>query len=66
MINNRKEFFKTTLDEIENLVKEKHGNIEFTKIAEAKEYRETLTLIEGENAKKSIEEKVEAKFPSTL
>ncbi len=41
-INLRKEFFHVTLDEIEVFVKE-HANaeIEFTKLAEAREYRET-------------------------
>lgn len=45
-INHRKEFFKVSLDEIEAFVKQ-HANaeIEFTKLAEAREYRETLTLL---------------------
>jgi hypothetical protein len=49
-INHRKEFFRVTLDEIEAFVKE-HANaeIEFTKLAEAREFRETLTLLEQLN-----------------
>lgn len=45
MVNERKEFFKVTLSEIETVVKEFGLEIEFTKIAEAKQYRETLALI---------------------
>lgn len=45
MVNERKEFFKVSLTEIENAVKEFGLEIEFTKIAEAKQYRETLVLL---------------------
>jgi hypothetical protein len=47
-INNRKEFFKISLEEVEEFVNQ-HANasIEITKLAEAKEYRETLNLIEN-------------------
>jgi hypothetical protein len=65
-INNRKEFFKVTLEEIEACVKQ-HANaeIQFTKIAEAKEYRETVTLLE--RLKQAIEKvKEEEKFPISL
>ncbi len=46
-INSRKEFFRVTLGEIEDFVKQ-HANaeIEFTNLAEAREYRETMTLLE--------------------
>jgi len=65
-INHRKEFFRVTLDEIEAFVKE-HANaeIEFTKLAEAREFRETLTLLEQLN--KLVETvKEENKFPGSL
>lgn len=46
MINNRKEFFRVSLDEIERVVKENHETlIEFTHFPEAKEYRETLKIL---------------------
>jgi hypothetical protein len=63
--NFRKEFFKVTLDEIEFEVK-KHANaeIEFTKIGEAREYRETLALIEELNQVNVFEK--EKKFPNSL
>jgi hypothetical protein len=46
MINLRREFFNVTLQEIEKIVHECHGVIEFTKIAEAEQYRETLAIKE--------------------
>lgn len=40
LVNNRKEFFKVTLGEVESLVKIKHNKtVEFTKLAQAEEYR---------------------------
>lgn len=49
-VNHKKEFFKITLDEIESFVNEHaDAEIEFTKLAEAREYRETLSLIEQIN-----------------
>jgi len=47
-INGRKEFFRVTLEEIEEYVNLHAGaTIEITKLAEAKEYRETIALIES-------------------
>ncbi|WP_236687127.1 DUF4041 domain-containing protein [Ornithinibacillus californiensis] len=44
-INERKEFFSVTLQEIEEVVKKNHNKtIEFTKLAEAAEYRQTLNV----------------------
>ncbi len=65
-INGRREFFKANLEEIEEFVKQ-HANaeIEFIKIAEAKEYRETLTLIE-QLASAMKEQTAESKFPMSL
>lgn len=46
-INPRKEFFHTSIDEIEKVVKENFNNtVEFTKIPVATEYRQTLALSE--------------------
>jgi hypothetical protein len=44
-VNERKEFFKVTLEEIADMVRQHHGTIEFTHMAEAKEYRQSLALI---------------------
>ncbi len=44
-INYRREFFQVTLDEIAQVVHEFHGEIEFTLLAEAEEYRKTLAFL---------------------
>ena len=63
-INNRKEFFKASLEEIESFVKEHAGaEIEFTKVAEAREYRETLIVNNTNLIDKTSSTKV---FPKTL
>ncbi len=66
MINNRKEFFRVSLDEIEKAVLSDNHEIEFTKIAEAKEYHETRALIEAKQNVQSIHQVVEKKFPASL
>lgn len=49
-VNYRKEFFRVTLDEIEQAVREcTNADIVFTKIAEAREYKETQAIINSEN-----------------
>lgn len=63
LVNLKKEFFKVSLEEIEKVVKENYAEIEFTKIAEAKEYRETLAIL---NAEKRATEKVEVRTSSDL
>ena len=45
-INERKEFFRVTLDEIAEAVRKHHGEFELTRMAEAAEYRKSLALIE--------------------
>lgn len=53
-INMRKEFFKVSLDEIEHEVNKNYNEVvEFTKIAEASEYRESLLLENNEIQKKA-------------
>lgn len=50
-VNLRKEFFKVSLDEIEQVVKENYNNtVTFTKIPVAKEYNETLKIIQQDMA----------------
>ena len=48
MINARREFFNVTLDEIEKVVKENFDKtVDFKKIAEAEQYRESLKIKEN-------------------
>jgi predicted nuclease with TOPRIM domain len=49
-VNNRKEFFRVTLKAIAEAVREFHGEIEFTRVAEAMEYRKTLAFREGQGS----------------
>jgi hypothetical protein len=63
-VNFRKEFFQVELEDIEKKVRSEHEEIEFTKVAEAKEYRETLAIM---NELKNIKtEPKEEKFPDSL
>ncbi|KFA91525.1 DUF4041 domain-containing protein [Archangium violaceum] len=52
-INERKEFFRVSLDEIAEAVRKHHGDFELTRVAEAAEYRKTLALIEEERRTES-------------
>ncbi len=44
LVNKRKEFFRVSIGELQNLAEEKGLKIYFTKLAEAREYRESLTM----------------------
>lgn len=64
-VNGRKEFFNVTLDEIEAYTFELNHKIEFTKIAEARDYRETKARIQqylDSNGKFDFE----SKYPESL
>ena len=67
-INNRKEFFEVDLEEIESKSKEFGVDMEFTKLAEAKEYRETLAIIDDEKSdgKDDVVDNVMAKVDKAL
>jgi hypothetical protein len=62
--NNRKEFFKVTIDEIEKEVKKIDENIELIKTSEARQYRETL-LMNNEDDKIDIDTIIN-KYPEEL
>jgi len=67
MLNYRKEFFKVTLEEIEETIKLLGFQAEFIKIPEAMEYRETVALLERINTTNEILPVIEeSPFPSTL
>lgn len=67
-VNYRKEYFKVTLDEIEKVIIEKYDKeVDFIRIPEAQEYRETKSIIKQiENAKKEYDEKEIEKYPESL
>ena len=69
MLNYRKEFFRVSLNEIEEQIKKNGIDVEFIKFAEAIEYRETLAILERLNSKekvKSFEERIYEEFPKSL
>jgi len=69
MLNYRKEFFKVSLEEIENKIDELGFEAEFTILPEAMQYRETLAILEKMNSKekpKSLEDIIADAFPNTL
>ncbi|WP_438351735.1 DUF4041 domain-containing protein [Paenibacillus sp. FA6] len=50
-INYRREFFRVTLDEIEDVIKKNHDKtVEFIKTAEAEQYRESLLIRQRKSA----------------
>lgn len=50
LVNERKEFFRVTIEEIAEAVRQNHGEIEITLAAEAVEYRKTLAMSEENQA----------------
>lgn len=57
LVNSRKEFFKVSLDDVVEAVKEKSTTVEFTMKAEAEDYRKTLAIIaKNSHARKPAEE----------
>lgn len=48
-VNERREFFKVDLNKIESVLQQEKVKYELTKIAEAKEYRESLALLNSQN-----------------
>jgi hypothetical protein len=59
-VNRRREYFKISLEDIEKVVRENHGEIEFVIEPEAKEYRESLVILDKMNKKPKVEK---SKFP---
>jgi hypothetical protein len=53
LVNERKEFFKIDLEELTLIVRRLHGEIEFVRIPEAKEYRQTAAQRQAQEAAKA-------------
>lgn len=65
LVNDRKEFFKVSLDHIEKVVKENFGNAEFHLTAEARQYRESAA-IRAQRSEQKTNNDVHNKFPSAI
>jgi len=66
LANSRKEFFRVSLEEIERIVHENFAQIEFTRAAEAKEYRETLAIRTTQEKAEEVDTAEEELFPANL
>lgn len=64
-VNGRKEFFQVSLEDIERVAHELEHKIEFTKLAEARDYRETRVLLERYQ-KTGVIAEIDEKFPNQL
>lgn len=65
LVNSRKEFFNISLNEIKEYASSLGLTTEFTAIAEAKEYRETIAILTSKDTIKT-EKVTEDTFPSAL
>lgn len=66
-VNYRKEYFNVTLEEIENVIKEKYEKeVDFITIPEAQEYRETQILINQNKSKEEADKNKEEKYPDSI
>jgi hypothetical protein len=66
LVNSRKEFFAVSLDDIEEYARTNGLTTEFTKLAEAKEYRETKVILSAKNKEQQSKQIVNNKFPASL
>ncbi len=55
LVNDRKEFFNVSIEEIERIVRKYNASIELTKLAEAREYRESVTIRSSREKKEKKE-----------
>lgn len=65
-VNEKKEFFRVSIDDIVTVVKQHHGEVEVTRLAEAEEYRKTVALLEEENGRASFVPKPALAAPTLL
>jgi peptidoglycan hydrolase CwlO-like protein len=65
LVNDRKEFFKISIDEVEAFARTNKLDITVIKLPEAREYRQSLALRE-QMKKQQVLEQTEPKFPTQL
>lgn len=66
MINERKEFFNVHINEIENVAKKYQKDVEFIRVAEARDYRESSAIREKQNITSVVKNNPIEKFPATI
>ena len=66
LVNTRKEFFKVTLEEIEEAVKRISPDAEFYSTAESKDYKQTLALLKTKEEQLQELDEQKSKFPDSI
>ena len=66
MVNNRKEYFRVSLEEIEKETLKVMPDAEFYKTTESREYRETLALLQSKEEQIDTLKQHEDKFPDSI
>jgi len=66
MVNNRKEYFRVSLEEIEKETLKVMPDAEFYKTTESREYRETLALLQSKEEQIDALKQHEDKFPDSI
>lgn len=68
LVNGRREFFNVNLEDIERICADRQLQLQLTRIAEAKEYRETQSLREArqQRAQVNTPDTISGKFPASL
>ena len=66
LVNSRKEFFYVKLDEIEKFAKDNNIDVEFTKLAEAKDFRESQAIRENQSNKKTEKQIITDIVPDSI
>lgn len=66
LVNARKEFFYLTLEEIENYAKDNNIDVEFTRLAEAKEFRKSMAIREAHDKNRTDENVIPDIVPNSI
>ena len=66
LVNPRKEFFAVSIDQIEAIAQEKGVNLQLTKLAEARDYRETLARRAEAATNRVPQTQQSAEFPASV
>ena len=66
MVNNRKEFFRVSLQDIRSEVRRTFPEAAFLDTTEAQEYNETIAMVEAAKQSASMESEIVAQFPDEI
>jgi len=66
LVNNRKEFFNINIDEIVNFANENRINVIITKLAEARDYRESIAIRNQRVEREATISNDDDRFPDTI